>query len=69
MDKKEMVVIYDVFSYFPEFEDEEHAHVAVTKNKEKAETLVKVIETCGSKAYALSRSVSASMEWVQKLTD
>ena len=66
---KEMVVIYDVFAYFPDCEDEEHAHVAVTKNKEKAETLVKVIETCGSEAYVLSRSVRASMEWVQEITD
>ena len=67
-EKNENVIVYDVFVIFSD--DEVVArHVAATKSKEKAQALVKAIEDCGSKAEMIRRRASASLEWVQKLTD
>ena len=65
----EEIAVYSVHSYFPEkFEDDE-VLVAITKNKEKAEALVKAIEACGSGAFLDVEYKPASLKWVQEIPD
>ena len=68
MKNDEKIVIYDVWSSFPGA-PEEDCHVAVTKNKAKAEALVAAIEACGSIGSVSSRTVSASLPWIEEITD
>jgi hypothetical protein len=65
----EEVRVYDIFICSDSGYSDDDVHAAVTKNEAKAEALVKALEDCGSEAYVLSRTVSASLKWVQELTE
>ena len=61
------IPVYSVYSYFPEAYEDDEVLVAVTKNKEKAEALVKAIEACGSKTFLDVKDEPACEKWVQEL--
>ena len=63
------VPVYSVYSYFPEDYNDDEVLVAVTKNKEKAEALVKAIEACGSKTFLDVDNEPACLQWVQEIPD
>ena len=65
----ETVPVYSVYSYFPEDYNDDEVLVAVTKNKEKAEALVKAIEACGSKTFLDVDNEPACLQWVQEIPD
>ncbi len=68
MDKKEKVVIYDVFAYFPGATIEE-VLVATTKNKLKAKVLVEALKDCGTEAFIAGRVVYTDDKLFQELKD
>lgn len=63
------IAVYSVYSYFPDEYADDEVLVAITKNKAKAEALVKAIEACGSKAFLDVDNKPASLKWVQELPD